>query len=55
MKISLNELVQLTSAMVGKPFSIPLQNQLKTVYNYKRADWMQKILDKHPEQRKYFL
>lgn len=55
MRISLQELVELTSSMVGKPFDIPIQEQLKTIFNYKRADWMQKVIDKHPEQRKYFL
>jgi hypothetical protein len=55
MKISLNQLVQLTSSLAGQPFSVPVQEQLKVIYNYKRADWLQKILDKHPEQRKYFL
>ena len=54
MKISLNQLVSLTSSMVGQPFSVPLQSQLKTIFNYKRADWMQKIVDKHPEQRRFF-
>lgn len=55
MKISLNGLVELLSAMVGQPFSGPLQEQMKVVFNYKRADWMQKVIDKHPEQRKFFL
>lgn len=40
---------------VGQPFNIPLQEELKLIINYKRADWFQKILDKHPEQRKFFL
>ena len=55
MKVSLNELVQLLSDRAGQPFNIPLQEELKVILNYKRADWMQKILDKHPEQRKFFL
>jgi hypothetical protein len=55
MKISLNELVQLLADRVGQPFSVPLQEELKVVFNYKIADWMQKIIDKHPEQRKFFL
>jgi len=55
MKISLNGLVELLTAMVGKPFSVPFQEQLKTVFNYKRADWMQKVIAAHPNQRKYFL
>jgi len=55
MKVSLNNLVQLTAALAGQPFSVPVQEQLKVIWNYKRADWLQKIVDKHPEQRKYFL
>lgn len=55
MLISLNGLVDLASAMAGRPFDVPLQEQLKVIFNYKRADWMQKVLDKHPEQRRYFL
>jgi hypothetical protein len=55
MQISLNKMVQLLAAEAGQPFSIPLQRQLKVIFNYKRADWMQKIVDKHPEQRKYFI
>lgn len=39
---------------VGQPFNAPLQDQLRVIINYKRADWFQKVLDKHPEQRKYF-
>ncbi len=41
--------------MAGQPFSTPVQEKLKVVWNYKRADWLQKIVDKHPEQRKYFV
>ena len=55
MKISLNELVQLTADRCGQPFNIPLQEELKVIFNYKRADWMQKVLEKHPDQRRYFL
>lgn len=40
---------------VGQPFNRALQEELKLIVNYKRADWIQKVLDKHPEQRKYFL
>lgn len=40
---------------VGQPFNVPLIKELKVILNYKRADYFQQILDKHPEQRKYFL
>ncbi len=55
MKVSLNQLVQLLADRVGQPFNVPLQRELKVILNYKRADWVQKIVDKHPEQRKFFL
>lgn len=55
MKVSLTDLVDLLADRVGQPFNVPLQEELKTIFNYKRADWMQKIIDKHPEQRKFFL
>jgi len=54
MKVSLNDLVELLADRVGQPFSVPIQEQLKVVLNYKRADWMQKVIEKYPEQRKYF-
>jgi len=54
MQVSLNNLVHMLADRVGQPFSIPLQEQLKVILNYKRADWFQKVLDKHPEQRKYY-
>lgn len=55
MQVSLNELASYLSDRLGQPFNIPLQEEIKLVLNYKRADWLQKIVDKHPEQRKYFL
>lgn len=55
MRISLNELVQMLADRVGQPFNVPLQEELKVIFNYKRADWVQKVVDKHPEQRKFYL
>src|SRR6478735_5643072 len=55
MRVSLNQIVSMLADRVGQPFNIPLQEELKLIVNYKRADWIQKIVDKHPEQRKYFL
>lgn len=55
MKVSLNEIVSLISDRVGQPFNIPLQEELKVIVNYKRADWIQKVIEKYPEQRKYFV
>lgn len=55
MKVSLNGFVQLLAAQAGQPFSVPLQRQLKVVFNYKRADYLQEIISKYPNQRKLFL
>ncbi len=55
MQVSLNKLVQMLSDRVGQPFNRAVQAELKTIINYKRADWFQKVLDAHPEQRKNFL
>lgn len=55
MKISLNELVDMIADRTGNTFSIPVQEELKLVLNYKREDWIQKVVDAHPEQRKNFL
>jgi hypothetical protein len=48
-------MVQLLADRVGQPFSVPLQRELKVIFNYKRADYIQQIVDKHPEQRKQFI
>lgn len=48
-------MVELLADMAGKPFDTALQEELKVIFNYKRADWMNKIIDKHPEQRRYFM
>lgn len=55
MKVSLNQLVHLLSDFAKQPFSVPVQEELKVIMNYKRADWMQKVVEKYPEQRRYFL
>ena len=55
MKISLNEIVQLLADRVGQPFSVPLQEELKVIVNYKRAEWMSKLIRANPEHRKLFL
>lgn len=55
MKISLNELVDMLADRTGNTFSVPIQEELKVILNYKREDWIQKVVDAHPEQRKNFL
>ena len=51
---SLNVLVSILSDRVGKPFNIPLQQELKEIIKYKRVNYMQQFLEKHPEQRIFF-
>lgn len=52
--ISTNEIVATLSSRVGKPFSIPLQEELKRIINYKRMNYMQQFIQTHPEQRHFF-
>jgi hypothetical protein len=54
MQVSLNDLVQLLAARVGEPWNADLQEQMKVVLNYKRAQFFKRLLDQHPEQRRYF-
>ena len=54
MSISLNEIVSILASRVGKPFSIPLQEELKKIINYKRANYFQQIIEKNPGQRIFF-
>jgi hypothetical protein len=53
-EISLAQIVSLISDTVGQPFNIPLQEKLKVIVAYKRANYLQQSLEKHPEQRKFF-
>lgn len=55
MKVSLNEIVGMLADRVSQPFNIPLQEELKLIVNYKRAQFIQQIAEKRPEQRKFFL
>lgn len=55
MQVSLNDLVQLLAARVGEPWNTDLQEQMKLVLNYKRASFFKRLLDQHPEQRRYFI
>lgn len=55
MLISLNQLVSLLASRVGKPFSSSLQEEMKVVLNYKRADFFKKLLVQNPYQRRFFL
>lgn len=53
-EISLNEIISTLSDTVGQPFNVPLQEKLKVIVNYKRANYTQQLLEKHPDQRRFF-
>lgn len=55
MQVSLNHLVHMLADQVGQPFSVPVQEQLKVVLNYKRADYFRKLIENNPWRRKYYL
>jgi hypothetical protein len=51
---SLNQLISTLSDRVGQPFNVPLQEELKVILNYKRENYLQQFLERHPEQRAFF-
>lgn len=51
---SLNELISVLSDRVGQPFNVSLQEELKVILNYKRENYTQQFLERHPEQRGFF-
>lgn len=55
MQISLNQMVEMLAEMANKRFDVPTQEMLKVVINYKRSDWTQKLLEKHPEHQRFYL
>lgn len=55
MAASLNQIVDSLSDIVGKPFDVPLKRRIKHIVNYKRDTLMHQFLDRHPEQRRFFL
>ena len=55
MALSLNKIVSILSDRVGQPFNINLQNELKDIIIYKRADYTRQFLDNYPQERKQFL
>lgn len=55
MKVSLNELVSVLASRVGQPFDTALQEEMKVVLNYKRADYFKKLINQNPFQRRFFL
>lgn len=55
MRISLQEIVESLAILTGKSFDIPVQEHLKHIVSYKMADWFQAVVQKNPDQRKYYL
>ena len=53
--VSLNKIVSSLAARVDQPFNVDLQNELKHIVGYKRANYTQQFLEKHPFQRLLFL
>ncbi len=54
MKVSLNELVSILASRVGQAWNTDLQEEMKIVLNYKRADFFKKSMIQNPAQRKFF-
>lgn len=54
MQVSLNDLVSILASRVGQQWNLDLQEEMKVVLNYKRADFFKKLITQHPDQRKLF-
>jgi hypothetical protein len=54
MQVSLNDLVSILALRVGQPWNTTLQEEMKVVLNYKRADFFKKLIAQNPGQRKMF-
>ena len=52
---SLIYIVNSIASRVNKPFDVDLQEELKHIIGYKRANYTQQFMQKHPEQRQLFL
>ncbi len=55
MRVSLNELVSVLASRVGQAWNTDLQDEMKIVLSYKRADFFKKSMVQNPAQRKFFL
>jgi hypothetical protein len=55
MKISVQEVVESLAKLVGEPFDIPTQEQLKHIVGYKMADFFQKVVAADPNNRRFYL
>lgn len=54
MNISLNRMVSMLAERAGAPFDVTLQESMKIVLNYKRANFFKKTLQANPMQRRFF-
>lgn len=54
MQVSLNDLVSILALRVGQAWNTDLQEEMKVVINYKRADFFKKLIAQNPGQRKLF-
>ncbi len=52
---TLKKIVSSIAARVDAPFDVDLQEELKHIIGYKRANYTQQFLQKNPSQRKFFL
>lgn len=52
---SLLKIVGSLAARVDQPFNVDLQEELKHIIEYKRANYTQQFIQKHPEQRQFFI
>ena len=52
--VSLRNIVASIAARAGKPFDTNLQEELKHIVGYKRANYTQQFLEKNPFQRRLF-
>lgn len=55
MRVSLNDLVSILASRAGQAWNTDLQEEMKVVLNYKRADFFKKLIEQHPDQRIFFL
>ena len=53
--VSLQKIVSSLAARVDQPFNLDLQEELKHIIGYKRANYTQQFMEKHPDQRQFFL
>ena len=51
---TLTQIVDSLAARVDKPFDVNLKEELKHIVGYKRSNYTQQFIDKHPEQRYLF-